>query len=312
MQILSKLQSSPASSIGSLAVLPVFFNLSGKRALVAGGSAPAAWKAELLAAAGAEVHVYARTLSEEMAAVIGSMSLIQHRSAWNNGSFDGATIAVADVPTDDEARDFLEAAIKAGVPCNIIDRPGFCQFQFGSIVNRSPVVIGISTDGAAPILGQAIRRRLEALLPASLAQWAHLAKSVRGRVGELLKPGPQRRRFWEGFVDRVFASAEVPSEQSLLGSAHEIADAELTVTRSLIHVESDDPEMLTLKSVRAMQMADVILFDPGVAPAILELGRREAKRLCVSNGLRDRMSRTFHNKGKHVVVLSGARDSFTP
>ncbi len=309
MQILSKQQSSPAqSTIGSLAVLPVFFNLRGKRALVAGGSAAAAWKAELLAAAGAEVHVYAPALSEEMSAVIGSMLMVHYPYPWCSTSFGGAAIAVADAPTDEEARDFLDTATRAGVPCNVIDRPDFCQFQFGSIVNRSPVVIGISTDGAAPILGQAIRRRLEALLPASLAAWAHLAKAVRGRVGELLKPGPQRRRFWEGFVDRAFSSVEVPNETALLGSAHEIAAASSPV-RPVTHIQvgSEDPELLTLKSVRFMQMADVILFDPFIAPAILELGRREAKRICMTEEVSDRIAADVSSEGKHVVVLEALR-----
>ena len=305
MQILSKQQSSPAqSSIGSLAVLPVFLNLRGKCALVAGGSAGAAWKAELLAAAGAEVHVYAQELSEEMSAVVGGLSLVQHRHPWRSTSFAGLAIAVADVPTNEEARDFLDAAIDAGVPCNVIDRPDFCQFQFGTIVNRSPVVIGISTDGAAPILGQAIRRRLEALLPASLAEWAHLAKAVRGRVGELLKPGPQRRRFWEAFVDRAFSSIEIPDEKSFLGAAYEIATADAPAGRvAHIVIGSDDPELLTLKSVRAMQMADVILFDPAVPPPILEFGRREARRMCITEVMSDRMAADLLSRGKHVVLL---------
>jgi uroporphyrin-III C-methyltransferase / precorrin-2 dehydrogenase / sirohydrochlorin ferrochelatase len=307
MQILSKQQSSPApSSIGSLAMLPVFFNLRGKCALVAGGSAAAAWKAELLAAAGAEVHVYAEVLSEEMSALTGGSLLVHHPCDWSKASFQDAAIAVADMPTDEQACDFLHAAIEAGVPCNVIDRPAFCQFQFGSIVNRSPVVIGISTDGAAPILGQAIRRRVEALLPASLPSWAHLAKAVRSQIGDLLKPGPQRRRFWEEFVDRAFSSDHAPDEVSLLNSVGEIAAANRangSVTE--IAIGSDDPELLALRSVRAMQMADVILFNKSVAPAILHLGRREAAKICLASDGQDHESVTekLRAEGKSIVVL---------
>jgi uroporphyrin-III C-methyltransferase/precorrin-2 dehydrogenase/sirohydrochlorin ferrochelatase len=308
MQILSKPQSNPLpASIGSLAVLPVFFNLRGRRALVVGGSAAATWKAELLAAAGAEVHVYAVVLSEEMSALISALSLVHHPRDWCWTSFEDAAIAVADTQTDDEARTFLHAAIEAGVACNVIDRPDFCQFQFGSIVNRSPVVIGISTDAAAPILGQALRRRIEALLPASLSSWARLAKAVRGQIGDLLKPGAQRRAFWEEFVDRAFSHGDAPDEGSLLNAAHEIAVASPAngpVTK--IVVESDDPELLTLGSVRAMQMADVILFDASIAPAILQLGRREAAKICLANDRQDCESSAgkLRAEGKYVVVLN--------
>ncbi|WP_425312639.1 SAM-dependent methyltransferase [Martelella limonii] len=86
--------------------------------------------------------------------------------------------------------------------------------QFGSIVNRSPVVIGISTDGAAPILGQAIRRRVETLLPRALSEWAQLAARLRALVGALLEPGTRRRTFWEGFVDRSFAASVGPGHDA--------------------------------------------------------------------------------------------------
>ncbi|MCB1512335.1 MAG: uroporphyrinogen-III C-methyltransferase, partial [Hyphomicrobiaceae bacterium] len=172
--------------IASLAKLPVFLDLAGKRAVVAGGTAAAAWKAELLAAAGARVAVYAAELCAEMQALIERQSAAGHiahiAAGWSNDALADAAVAVADIEDEDEAAAFVAAARTAGVPANVIDKPAYCQFQFGSIVNRSPVVIGISTDGAAPILGQAIRRRIETLLPASLAGWAALAKDIRDAV----------------------------------------------------------------------------------------------------------------------------------
>ena len=155
-----------------LATLPVFWALAGKRAIVAGGSDAAAWKAELLLACSAEVHVYAEELSDTFVEIInrgadaGEGRLFHHDSAWSPQVFEGAAIAIADCEDDASAADFFEAACTAGVPVNIIDKPRYCQFQFGSIVNRSPVVVAISTDGAAPILAQAIRRRIETLLAA--------------------------------------------------------------------------------------------------------------------------------------------------
>src|SRR5882757_580236 len=211
--------------IGKLAKLPVFFDLAGKRAIVAGGTAAAAWKCELLAAAGAHVDVYAEVPGPEMTACLASATdnaITHHARTWNaqtcNGQtcnaqiwtpdiFAGAAIAIGDFENDSEAAAFAKAAEGAGVPVNIIDRPAFSQFQFGSIVNRSPVIIGISTDGAAPILGQTIRRRIETLVPPWLAQWGALARELRATVMERLAKGAPRRRFWERFGERAFAAA---------------------------------------------------------------------------------------------------------
>ena len=104
-------------------------------------------------------------------------------------------------------RAFAAAAREAGVPVNVIDRPEFCDFSFGAIVNRSPLVIGISTDGAAPVFGQALRARIEALIPASFAAWAQAAKDWRPQFS--LKAGTfrQRRNFWERFSTLALASA---------------------------------------------------------------------------------------------------------
>ncbi len=117
--------------------------------------------------------------------------IIHHDQAWHEGVFRDAAIAIADCYDRSEAEAFFRAGRGAGVPVNVIDKPAFCAFQFGSIVNRSPVVVAISTDGAAPILAQAIRRRIEALLPPALKHWATVAQAIRDRVNARLKPAPR-------------------------------------------------------------------------------------------------------------------------
>ena len=190
MDVLQLLQNeasarAPSPRMASLARLPVFWALEKKRVVVAGGSDAAAWKAELLAACGADVHVYAKGLSTIFKELIdrdagsGEGRFFDHAEEWSPQSLRGAAIAVGDCADDDEAALFFDAARAAGVPVNVIDKPKYCQFQFGSIVNRSPVVVAISTGGAAPILAQAIRRRIETLLPPSLKSWAVLARAVR-------------------------------------------------------------------------------------------------------------------------------------
>src|SRR6185437_15950777 len=144
----------------ALARLPVFLALEGKRAVIAGGNAAAAWKAELLSAAGASVEVFADETSDELLLVASDPprgAIVIHRRVWTPADVRGAAIAIGAFSDDGQAAEFAEAARAAGVPVNVIDKPAFCDFSFGSIVNRSPLVIGISTDGAAPVFAQAIR-----------------------------------------------------------------------------------------------------------------------------------------------------------
>ncbi|RRN68229.1 uroporphyrinogen-III C-methyltransferase [Agrobacterium deltaense] len=301
-----------------LAKLPVFWGLEGKRVVLAGGSDGAAWKAELLLACGAELHLYceASELSESFAVLVAkSQMLTWHDRPWGSDIFGGAELALADCETDAEAASFYAAARAAGVPVNVIDKPEFCQFQFGSIVNRSPVVVSISTDGAAPILAQAIRRRIETLLPLSLKDWGALAQTIRERVNLRLSPGASRRSFWEKFVDRAFTERlDEGSEERLL------ADIGMQAARAgsgrglvtLVGAGPGDAELLTLKAVRALQAADVILFDDLVSAEVLELARREAKRMlvgkrggresCRQEDINDMMIR-LAKAGKRVVRL---------
>ena len=285
MQVVSRQPSEPGSArIQPLSVLPVFFDMTGKRAVVAGGTEGAAWKAELLAAAGAQVHVYApvEELSDEMGRIIQrETAIIHHDRAWETASLEDTAVALADAEDDEEASAFESAARKAGAACNVIDKPAYCHFQFGSIVNRSPVVVGISTSGAAPILGQAVRRRIETLLPPSLAEWAALARRLRDSVLERLEPGASRRSFWETLVDRAFGPAPDSADDELGYEILTASDKNRQGRVTFVGAGPGDAELLTLKAVRALQAADVILFDDLVSDEVLELARREAKRILV-------------------------------
>ena len=291
--------------MGQLSVLPVFFSLKGRTVLMGGGSAAAAWKAEMLAASGAAVELYAAVdgLDAEMAALLAEIGttaapqageIRHHDRPWALDLFAAGSqrlaLAILDTESEAEGHAFACAARAASVPVNVVDKPAFCDFAFGSIVNRSPVVIGISTYGAAPILGQAIRRRIETLLPPALAGWAQLAMKLRAATMDKLSPGLERRSFWERFADKAFLTrapdAGDESEAAKLieqiaatpeGEAHGGKVGKVT----LVGAGPGEAELLTLKAVRALQAADVILFDDLVSDAILELARREAKRMLV-------------------------------
>lgn len=246
--------------IAPLSNLPLFHKLRGKKALVVGTSEASRWKAELLAAAGANVfHV---------------------GENWNEDQLKGFVLAVADISDRAEALRFVDAAHAAGAIVNIIDQTDLCDVQFGTIVNRSPIVIGISTDGAAPMLGQVIRARVEAFLPRRLSDWARAAKAWRPRLKEKIGDHCERRSFWQRFVTLALAEpGRSPSEadfDTLIGSSS-LPKGRVT----LVGAGPGDAELLTLKALRALQSATVILYDQLIGPDVLELARREARRIPV-------------------------------
>jgi len=274
--------------LGPLARLPVFLALEGKRAVLAGGSGAAAWKAELLSASGAQVDVYAAAPCEELVQLAkepprGAITI--NRRDWRREDLDGAAIAVGAFDDDDGASAFAAAARSAGVPVNVIDKPAFCDFSFGAIVNRSPLVIGISTDGAAPVFAQAIRAKLEALLPQGFAAWAAAAGMWRAAVKASGLSFSARRRFWQVFTAHAVAHPQQePTQQDFERFVAEVRGLGAAVENgsvTLVGAGPGDAELLTLRAVRALQSADVILFDDLVSREVLDFARREARKLLV-------------------------------
>jgi uroporphyrin-III C-methyltransferase/precorrin-2 dehydrogenase/sirohydrochlorin ferrochelatase len=199
---------------------------------------------------------------------------------WSASDLTGAAIAVGDLKDRSEALRFIDAAHATGAVVNIIDQTDLCDVQFGTIVNRSPVVIGISTDGAAPMLGQSIRARIESVLPLGLSRWAEAAMSWRIRLKQRVADFGERRGFWERFVASVWnAPDRTPGDEDFETLIETAPTAKGRVT--LVGAGPGDPELLTLKAVRALQTATVILYDDLVGPEVLELARREAKRIAV-------------------------------
>jgi uroporphyrin-III C-methyltransferase / precorrin-2 dehydrogenase / sirohydrochlorin ferrochelatase len=272
-----------------LARLPVFFALEGRRVVIAGGNAAAAWKAELLSAAGGNVDVYAIVISEELAAIAANPprgAIVIHRRCVQAADLSGAAMLIGACETDREARALHALARAAGVPINVIDKPEFCDFSFGAIVNRSPLVIGISTDGAAPVFAQAIRAKIEALVPAGFARWMEAALQWRRRVAALGLDFLARRRLWEAFTTKAILDPDrAPGKadlDALLADVDQTTDGSVTVVDASVN----DPELLTLRAVRQLQSADVVVADECVSPAILDFARREANKLTVVPGAR--------------------------
>jgi uroporphyrin-III C-methyltransferase/precorrin-2 dehydrogenase/sirohydrochlorin ferrochelatase len=272
-----------------LARLPVFYALTDKRVVVVGDRPAAAWKVELLSATGARVAVFGADPApelHELAADPPNGPVTLHRRAVTPADLDGAALAIGDFPGDDDAgAAFAAMARAAGVPVNVIDKPAFCDFAFGAIVNRSPLVIGISTDGAAPVFGQAIRARLEAMLPRGFAAWADAARRWRSAVKSSGLSFEARRTFWQLFTTQAIRRpGDEPADtdyEALMAQARGQATAAEAGSVTLVGAGPGDPELLTLKALRALQSADVLLFDDLVAREVLDFARREARKMLV-------------------------------
>ena len=271
--------------IAPLPYLPLFHNLAGRKIVVAGATQGTLWKAELLAAAGAKVVVLAgdgagAALFDSLAAAPPAGSIQVERRGWQAEDLSGAALAVADLGDPTEASRFAAAARHAGVPVNVVDRTDECDVIFGTIVNRSPAVIAISSGGGAPMLGQSIRARIESVVPRGLGGWAEAARAWRPWLKQQLKDFTARRAYWERFTRHAWANAgRDPTEEdrdALLG-AGDAPEGRVI----LVGAGPGDPELLTLKAVAALQSATVILYDSLVSDQILELARREARRIAV-------------------------------
>ncbi len=273
----------PAPVAQKLASLPVFFDLAGKRVVLA-VSGDGVWKAELLHATGAEVDLYCAAPGEALAGLArraGRLHLLER--AWTSADLKGAALAIGVFDTEKEAAAFRLAARAAGVPVNLADRPHLCDFQIGAILDRSPLVIGISTNGAAPALARALRGRLDALLPQGLRHWVEAAAAWRPQLKSMGLTDRTRLRFWDLFAEKAVASGDnAPVEEDLrhlLGAAQDAAHFRGSV--ALVGAGPGDPELITLKALRALHTADVVLYDDLISPAVIDMARREATKIPV-------------------------------
>jgi uroporphyrin-III C-methyltransferase/precorrin-2 dehydrogenase/sirohydrochlorin ferrochelatase len=302
--------------------LPVFFNVKDRWVAVVGGGIAAARKAELALQAGARVKVFAEMLSAEFDELKAQGRFVVVPCVTKAQDFDGCALVYCAADDIGRNRDARALAKMAGVPCNVVDMPELCDFTMPSIVDRSPVVIAVSTAGTSPILGRMIKARLETLLPASYGRVAAFVGRYRKKVGRTLKDFRQRRRFWERILDG-------PVVDLVLAGHHAEAvaefDAQLEAEASgaehrqqgevyLVGAGPGDPDLLTFKALRLMQRADVVLYDRLVGDGILNLVRRDAERIYVGKLPQDhtlaqheisRMLLRLAQEGKRVLRLKG-------
>jgi uroporphyrin-III C-methyltransferase / precorrin-2 dehydrogenase / sirohydrochlorin ferrochelatase len=190
--------------------------------------------------------------------------------------------------TDDETVNahVSQAAKFKNIPVNVVDAPALCTFTMASIVDRSPIVIAISSDGNAPVLARYIRAKIEAMLPATYGRIANIAGEFREKVKEKFSTTQARRIFWEGmlqgsFVERVLSGQE-QAARDLLQNTLDNADAKANKGEVfLVGGGPGDPDLLTFRALRLMQQCDVCVYDKLVSPEVMELVRRDAELIYV-------------------------------
>jgi uroporphyrin-III C-methyltransferase/precorrin-2 dehydrogenase/sirohydrochlorin ferrochelatase len=268
--------------------LPVFIDVIDRRCVVVGGGDVANRKISWLLKTRAEVVVVSPALCPALSALHG-----QGRITWLQAPFapehlDGAWLAIA--ATDDQQvnQAVFKAAQARDIPLNVVDQPALCTFTMPSIIDRSPVVVAISSSGTAPVLSSLLRSRLESLIPAAYGRLAELAGKFRKQAQERLPEGSSRRIFWEGIFDgpvaeQMLAGSEDAAYDTLQQSLDSAADDQHFVIGEvyLVGAGPGDPDLLTFRALRLMQKADVVLYDNLVSDGIMELVRRDAERIYV-------------------------------
>ena len=266
---------------------PAFLDLKDRPCLVVGGGAPAARKARLLVKAGARVTVVAPRVGPEAEDLAAQGALRLVRREFVAGDVGGRAAVVSATGLGEVDARVAEAARAAGVPVNVVDRPGLSSFVVPAIVERGPVVIGISSGGTSPVLARRLRARIEALLPARLGRLAHFAESFRASVRAVIPDPVQRHRFWARVFDGavaedVLAGREAAARERMLGLVNRPGAA--GAPEGVVHIVGagpGDPDLLTLKALRLMERAEVVVYDRLVAPEILNYLRRDAERIYV-------------------------------
>lgn len=269
--------------------LPIFLDIKGHRVVVDGGDTVAARRAERALDAGAKVEVYNSELGEEFRTLLKKSDLTHVARPIEEDDIKGATVAYG--ASEDSERDALlfAGARKYGALANVADVNEYCDFITPSVVDRSPIVVAISSGGSAPVIARILRARIESLLPPAYGRLAEFVGQFRNKVGDTLRRTLDRRRFWEnaieGPVGDLFLAGAVSSAEKQLDAELEAASSAADRTRVgevfLVGAGPGDPDLLTFRALRLMQRADVVLYDRLVGDDIMTLVRRDAERIYV-------------------------------
>jgi uroporphyrin-III C-methyltransferase/precorrin-2 dehydrogenase/sirohydrochlorin ferrochelatase len=259
---------------------PIFLATTGRRIVLSGGGDAALAKLRLILKTRARINVFATDPAPEIIQWAATGKLTLHKRRLDPGdTLCAALFYAADEDAVEDARTSRIARTE-GALVNIVDNLADSAFITPAIVDRDPVTIAIGTEGAAPVLARAIKADLEEKLPATLGTLARIGKTFR-KASYALPFGRARRDFWRDYYFNAGPKAMNESEEHVQPALEDLLQSHLTKTVREGHVAfvgggPGDPELLTLKARRALDEADVVIYDRLISPEILELARREA------------------------------------
>ena len=300
--------------------LPISWRLQGKRALLIGGGEVALRKGRLLHRAGALVSVVAPEVCAELHKIVADSQGELREHPFSATDLEGMSLVIC--ATDDSELNAHAAKLAGnkGLPVNVVDNPSLGDFIFPAIVDRSPVLISISSSGASPVLARKLRSQLESSLPARWGRLADLMARFRQPLKDKLDNVGARRLFWEQALDGPLVEKVMAGKDSeaaaMLSAAIDEADA-TALSRGevyLVGAGPGDPDLLTFRALRLLQKADVVLYDRLVGKGIVDLARRDAEMVYVGKA-RDKHALPQDNinellvhyakQGKKVCRLKG-------
>ncbi len=248
---------------------PIFLDLRGRNVLVVGAGETSRRKAEAVARAGAAVTTAA---------------------AFDPAMLAGCALAIGADAADDQLAALSAAAINAGIPVNIVDRPELCSFITPSVIDRDPISVAVSSGGAAPILARLIRARIEALVPPAYGRLAALADRFKAQIRRRFPDLTARRRMLERLLtgdaaDLVFAGRD----EEAAGVFAAALQSDHAAPEGMVFLVGAGPgaaDLLTLRAQRLLGEADVIVHDRLVSDEVLDMARRDARADLCRQGAR--------------------------
>ncbi|CAN4275028.1 CysG Uroporphyrinogen-III methylase [Methylophilaceae bacterium] len=266
--------------------LPIFMNINQRLCVVIGAGEVAARKVTMLLRAQASVTVYAPEICPTLADLVEAGRIRYQQARFADQQLSGACLVIA-ATNDLQVNTAVSLAAQANnIPVNVVDAPALCTFTMASIVERSPIVIAISSEGNAPVLARYLRSKIETMLPAGYGRIAAIAGEFRDKVKSKYATSQARRIFWEGvlqgpIVERILAGQEAAAR---IGLDQLLADDTASQQHGEVYLVGGgpgDPDLLTFRALRLMQQCDVCVYDKLVSPEVLDLVRRDAELIYV-------------------------------
>ncbi|PID42132.1 MAG: uroporphyrinogen-III C-methyltransferase [Proteobacteria bacterium] len=300
-----------------MAFLPLYFDLKNQQVLIVGGGEKAARKAELLLRAGVRVNLVGRDLVASLSDLVDSGQVNLLGDAYSPGLMSGQSLVVA---ASESSLDEVVAADarQAGLHVNVVNNAALSSFIFPSIVNRSPVIAAVSSSARLPVFTRMLRSKLEAFIPDGYGRLVEVASRLKQEVNDRFPELTARRKFWERvlegrFAELVYSGNETEAESVLSDHLHHAQTGSVGEVY-LVGAGPGDPDLLTLKALRLIGLADVVVYDRLVSKPVLAKTRRDAEKIHVGKRRNDhtlpqgsinQLLVDLARQGKRVLRLKG-------